>query len=213
MPPQSSQPDFPASSQQPPHDPYDFFMGSQKKHKKGLPGGLGGASLPLKLLIGALCAMFLVIIVVVVLSFFSGGKDTTTPLVAIARDQQELIRVSTLGSKSVGSTQLKNFAATAQASLTTAQQQLITRIQRSGTKVDTKLLTSTDSATTNEALTAALAANTYDVTFTTVMQTGLTDYLNKLETAAGASASKSEKLLLSNQAAQAKLLIQQLGNQ
>ncbi|MDB5182089.1 MAG: hypothetical protein JWP13_852 [Candidatus Saccharibacteria bacterium] len=214
MPPNQNQ--FPAPLQplppQPPNQQeqgrYDFFMSPEKPKKPGLLGSGGMSGKNLMIIVGAIVVV-LMIVAVIVASLF-GGKKEPLALLTVAQTQQELIRVAAEGSKATKSTTLQNFAVTTRVTLTSEQQAVLAQLKKQGVSPKTETLALAKNTKTDQALAAALAANTYDTTFASTMQTELDDYHAKLENASAAALTKAERTMLQKQISSAELLIKQL---
>ncbi|HSH55863.1 MAG TPA: hypothetical protein VK983_03485, partial [Candidatus Limnocylindrales bacterium] len=199
-------------SAQPQQNPYDFFLEQPAAKKTSfIPGG--SLSTPVKIVIFLLGVAGLVVGLLMAYAIFLKPPDNIAELTAVANQQQELIRVGGLAKSNVDDIPVQNFAANANISLTSAQKDLLGQLSTRGKKLDPKKLTAAQDAQTDEALTAAEAANSYDTTYLAIMQNGLTKYQTQLAAAHKASASKSEKELLTKQHEGAGLLLKQIGGQ
>lgn len=220
MPPYQNQPpnppEFPAPAPQAPTpDPYEFFLAQQKTSKKRAFGGnSGGPSMATKVLFGVFSLLFFGISMFILFNIVLGGEDTSAPVLAVASQQKETLRVAQAGAKQVNSSQLKVFVSTADVSLASAQKELITYLTKKGVKVDAESLPAMAGVTaTDKALASSLTTNTYDSTFTSIMQASLNKYLERLESAAALATTRTEKALLEKQASEARLLSQLLNGQ
>lgn len=207
MPPNQNQ--FPAPNPgEPGHDPYAFFMNPQKPSRRGL-FNLGGGMSNKWLLIGGIVVALILLFVGISLAS-SAGKAKTEELVTVVQTQQELIRVATDGTKNASSTNLKNFANTTVISLSSDQYRLLAAMQKQGRKVSPKELGLAKNSQTDQALSVAQAANTYDTTFASTMDTALSDYENKLDTATKAATTTAGINLLKQEMNNAQQLDKQL---
>ncbi len=163
------------------------------------------------IILGVLVAVLILLAVIIAMA--SGSKNDTLPLVSVAQTQQEIIRVSSDGAKNIRSGSLQNFAVTAQVSLRSSQQEVLSYLKKQGTKVKGKQLDLAKKPATDKALSAALAANTYDATFASVIKTELDSYDQKLAEATAAATTKKEQDLLQKQSVGAQLLRRQLTDQ
>lgn len=208
-------PPTPESLPQPPQqqDParYDFFMGSEQSGKKGLLPGSGSPMQKMLFIVGAFVVALILIALVVIM--LSGSKGNTAPLLSVAQSQQEIIRVATDGAKNVRGSKLKNFAVTAQVAVASAQRETLAQLKKQGVKPKTKDLALLKKVDTDKALAAALAANTYDTTFTSTMTTELEGYTARLEDAAAVATTKSELALIEKHRTGAELLRKQMLDQ
>jgi flagellar basal body-associated protein FliL len=184
----------------------------QPKARRSLPGG--------KSLLGRLIIAFGGLLVLIIL--FSVVKGLLTPkvfslpsFVSVAQDQQEMIHLATTASQQQAnglSTANKNFAVTAQLSLTSAQSQLLTYVQNNHKKISSKSLNLKVSASTDSQLTASAAGGNYDQTFQQIMQTQLTNYEQALKQAYAQTKGPKGRQLLSNEYNGAQLLLKQLNS-
>lgn len=199
---------YPAPPQQPEQNPYDFFMQQPDAAKKP-PFGASGSPLQKALFIGGLLIVLLIILAVI-MAMASGSKKDTTPLLSVAQSQQEIIRVSGDASKELRSVELQNFAVTSEVSMITAQRELLAHMDKVGGRPENKLLALGKKSQTDQALSAALAANTYDSTFRSSMTSEFQLYATNLQKASAAATTKSERDLLQKQLSEAELLFKQL---
>lgn len=191
-------------------NPYGFFLDQTPTGKTSMLGA-GGSSMITRILVVLVGLVGLLIGGFFVASLLFKTPDNAQRLLAVATTQQELIRVSDLGSKNVDDSRLQNFALTSKLSLTSSQQQLVSFLGKIGTEVDPKVLSASADNRTDAALKASESANTYDSTFASIMQRNLKKYEGSLKQAIQASTSRSEKELLLKQHAGALLLMKQLG--
>lgn len=199
---------FPApASQQPEKSPYDFFM-EQQQQKRSLfsGGGMGGTKM---LLLVSGIVLLLIIFGIIGIALL-GPKDDIAPELAVAQTQQEIVRVAADGAKNAKAGNLQNFAVTASLSVTSAQQEYLTFFASHGVKIGEKELALGRNAKTDQALAAALGANTYDTTFITVMRSELDSYETKLRAIAAKVTTKQAKELIQKLYDSAKLLSKQL---
>lgn len=190
--------------------PYDFFMQPQGNQSTSRLSGAGSMSTK-KLAIIVAVPVILIALIGAGLIAVLGKSDAPEPILAAAQTQNEIIRISTAGTKNARSDKLKNFAITAQSTMTSAQQQLLVAADKSKVKINKKALDDTKSATVDRALAAALTANTYDTTFSDTMKLELEKYVGQLTVASAAAPPKSAlEAELKKQSGNAKLLQQQL---
>jgi hypothetical protein len=197
---------------QQPYNPtpnYDFIMSPAPPPKKSLVPLPTNSSLLQRIAIAGGGLIILIIIIIVFASLLKGGGNNSA-LVSIAQQQNELIRIATLGTQQATDQSAKNFAQSTELSLTTEQQQLLTYLKTNGTKVSTKQLGLTKNAKTDTTLSAAQAASTFDSTFEQVMQSQLTSYAQSLKTTFGNTTGPKARQLLSNDYSAANLMLQQL---
>ncbi len=208
----------PSGDGTPPPD-YGFITQPPKPPRRslGLPSlpSNGPPFLRIAIVLGGL--LVLLILFVIIKSLLSGGGNTQA-LTTVAQDQQEMIHILTNGTtastqqQAVLSSADQNFAATAQLSLTSAQNQLIVYLKNNGKKVSTKTLNLKVSPATDQQLTTAASNSTYDTTFRQVMQSKLTNYEAALKAAYKQTKGRKGRQLLSNEYNGAQLLLTQLNS-
>lgn len=204
--PQSEEPD------------YGFIMEPPKPARRGLslPGFFGPDSSLLArvaLVLGGLLA--LIIIFAIARSLFSGGGNTAA-LTSVAQSQQSIIHVITNGPGQDNQQQAtladstKNFSATAQATLTSAQAQLIQYMADNHKKINEKDLDLKIDPAIDAQLSTAAANSTYDSAFRQAMKTQLTSYEQALQEAYKQTTGPKGRALLSQEFDDAQLLLRQL---
>jgi hypothetical protein len=198
----------PNSFQAPPpsnnsQSPYDFFMGSDNTPPKNTAAGK-------KLLFMVAMGVGILAALAVLLAVITGGSKASPQLVSVLQSQQEIVRVAKDGTKNAQATNLKNFSLTASISLTSAQSELTTYINKLGGKVGKNELNLAKNPQTDKALAASITTSTYDTTYTSVMQGELNTYETKLQSATVAALSENERALLQRYIIGAQLLRVQL---
>lgn len=156
----------------------------------------------------------ILIILLVVIKSLTGqiGKSNFTPYIGIAQEQQAMVHlVTNAGDQDNLTPATQNFAATAQFSLTSSRNDITQYLLLNHQKVDPKILGLKISASTDEELTNAGSAGTYDQTFQTIMKDRLTTYTNSLKKAYLETKGKKGHDLLNDDYNQAQLLLTQLG--
>ncbi len=189
---------------------YDFFLNPAQAPKPGKLPNVPGVRSPflkrLILIVGG--GLLLIVVVWIFASVVLGGKSDTG-LLSVAQAQTELIRVATEGTQDATVQTTKNLAITTQLALDTDQGQLLAYASKHGTKISPKQLGLTKNASTDQQLSNAQAASNFDAVFAQVMQTNLQAYAGILKQAFNASASTTQKQLLSTEYARANLLLAQ----
>jgi hypothetical protein len=200
-------PPIPAPGQ--PQPDYGFITNAGPPPKKLslLPSG---SSTMQRALIALGGLVILVIIIVIFVSILTGGKNINASLTSLAARQNELVRIATLGTQQASSQDAKNFAISAQLSLGSDQQQLISYIASQGHKVGTKELAADQDTKTDSQLNTAAAASTFDTTFSTIMQNELTSYTQELKTTFAKATKQNAKVLLNQEYQNAQLLLKQV---
>ena len=189
--------------------PYDFIVNpGTGPQRSRLPGGNSVVTRSLLILGGIL---LLVIVFIVGKNLLLVDSSSAPLLIDAASQQQELVHLST---KAVQEPSLepttKNFALTAQLTLTSQQHQLLVYLKSQGHKVAPKQLSTLGSLATDQQLAASIAASTYDATFRQIMVTKLTAYKQTLQQASTKTSGPGGRSLLDRDYTSAVLLLQQL---
>lgn len=185
------------------------------RHGLLLPN-LSGSSSPIVRIGIILGGLLVVLILFVIIKGLLSGPGNTPALTSVGQDQQAMIHILTNGAGSDSQQQAtlsansQNFAATAQLSLTSAQNQLVTYMKNNGKKVKTKTLALKISPATDQELTTAASNSTYETTFQKIMQTSLVNYQKDLQAAYKQTKGPKGRQLLSNEFNGAQLLLAQL---
>jgi hypothetical protein len=192
-----------------PGNPYDFIMNPAPAPKRTrLPFGQNKFLGKIILVLGGL--FVLLIIAVIVASVLQGNKTSTTDLVSLAQTQQEIIRISTLGTSDAVSQTTRNLAVTTQYTVLTQQQQVLAHLTKLGHKVGQKELTLKQDATTDQKFTAAKANSTYDQTYTEVMQQELSSYSTMVQNLIVKTPAGAQREVYSDYNQQTQLLIAEI---
>lgn len=144
-------------------------------------------------------AVVVVALVMMVGSFISNvGKADTEALIAAAKQQQELIRISKIGSDKAKTQAAKNIAVTTLLALESEQDEMQEAIKTAGLNPK-KILTGGADSKTDQALTAAEQNNRFDEEFLKVMTTSLTNYQKSVKAAYDGATSTKLKTALTAQ--------------
>lgn len=158
--------------------------------------------------VGALSV--LIIIAVLAISVIGGGGGgNKAPMVTVAQEQTELIRVATQGAQHGVDQKTQNVAYNVQLSVESANSQLLAYLKQNGQKIAPKTLALKHSTQTDTALATALTNSTFDTTFNDILQRDLTAYAQSIKTAFNANPGTKGKALLNTQYAAANLLLEQ----
>jgi hypothetical protein len=203
---QPDQPQQPAPQQ--PQSDYEFFLNPEQPAKQSrLPGGNSTATRAL--LFGGLLVVLMIVFAVA--KSLLGGSANLTGFVSVAQDQQSMLHIlQSAGQQQDLSTDNKNFAATAEISLDSAQSDLIGYLKINHQKVSVKQLNLKISSSVDTQLAAAASGSTYNQTFKEVMQTQLNSYVVHLQQTYQQTSGPKGRALLNSDYAQAKLLLNQL---
>jgi hypothetical protein len=186
-------------------------MSSQQPPQKKFPLPGSNSSLPIRigLVAGGLVALLIIFNIV---KGLLAGPSNFPYYMSVIQDQQEITHLSSLALQQEDlSTSHKNFAATSQVSVKSAQSDLVKLLIANKKKVDDKQANLKVSTATDARLETALASGTYNTVFSEVMQEQLATYKKDLNTVYNKTQSQGNRRLLKNQYDQADLLIIQLG--
>jgi hypothetical protein len=192
-PPQPGQ--LPNSGFPPGHNPYEFIMNGGTAPRK--PPVLKGGSLKSRVLIilgGGILAMILV--VMLSNAFRSASNANAAILSDLVAEQQEIVRVSTLGIKDAVGSPAKNFAQSTYSSVTSEQIQLQDYLKSKKIKLTKVQLNSKLDSKTDTALETAKQANAYDDTLTTTLLGLLSTYANDASKAYKTASNTTSKGIL-----------------
>jgi len=191
------------------HNPYEFIV-NPVQPRRGM-GAFGGKT-PWKgiALIGG--ALVVVMIVVAVIINGAAPKGSVPGLTSAAQRQQEIIRIATEATKTATGQDTLNFAANVEFSIASSQQQTLTYLQEHGTKLKTKQLALNKDLKTDELLTNAQTAGTYDTTVVQTLTAQLQTYEGILQSTNSQTSSKSAKQLLQTSFVSAEKLLEQAKN-
>lgn len=179
------------------HNPYEFIVApNTSKHSGKLLGGNAFLA-KIGLLVGG--AIVLMIVAAVLLNALVPNKSGTAELTTIAEQQQELIRVATLGSQQAQGQVTQNFAASVQYGLTSDQNQVINYLASHGKKVNAKTLVLKQNSKTDQLLADAASAGNFDSVLTQTLTDQLNTYQRTLQTTYKAVSGKTVKTLLQNE--------------
>lgn len=213
-------PNYTDSGAQPQHD-YSFLTEAAPAlpNKKGLSMGLGSgvSSLAGKLIVAGVGLFVLLVAFAIFKSLMSSGPSfSTTALMSVAQDQQELIHLTTnLQQTTQGVTMAPTTTSsfiTVELTMTDAQKKLIQYLQTNKYKVNVKLLNAKVSTSVDTEITSAIGSGTIDQTYMSVMQTQLNTYCNDLKAAYAGDHGAKGRALLSADYDGAQLLLQQLNS-
>lgn len=203
--PPSQPPAFPTAPQ-PNTGQYDFITAPQQPHHSLFGGGPKAKTIAI---ITGGAVLVIVLVWFIFSSIFGGQGPATAPLVSLAQKQNELVRISSDALNQATEQTTKNLAANVEASLQTDQTSLLAFLQKHGTKVNPKVLAQTASKQTDSQLASAQTNGTYDHTYISIIQSQLTAYEQSLKSTFDSTTNPDERQLLSNEYANAQLLLQQ----
>lgn len=190
-----------------PTNNYDFIMNPQKP-QKGFFGGVKGDPFITKILLIVGGAVVLMIVLALVVNIFFGGKTSTESIVALAQSEQEIVRLSEMGSTATGQ-QTKNASINTLVSVKSHQQQWVAFLADHGREIKKDELELKKDASTDSKLENAKQASAFDTTYTALMRSQLELYSAALKGAYDGSSNEQERELLSKHFNDVQLLLEQ----
>lgn len=176
---------------------YDFIFNPKQSGKK--PALFGNTSKKGRMIVVGVGALVLIMLALLITGLISNaGKADTEALVAAAKQQQELIRVSKIGVDKARTQAAKNIAVTTLLALQSEQDEMQEAIKTAGLNPK-KVLTGSANTKTDQALNAAEQNNRFDEEFLSVMTTSLTNYQKSVKAAYDGATSKKLKSALTLQ--------------
>lgn len=161
-------------------NPYAFITDPSKPQKKPfLPGGNSQKS-RIFIVLGVLFG--LVILGVIVMAVISSiGSSEKQSWLKLAQEQQDLIRISELGSQKAQNRDTKNLAITTKLSLTSSQSTINSLAKKNGVQVDSKSLSLGKDTKVDATLKTAEQTNQFDKVFAEVLKAKLTTYQSDMK--------------------------------
>lgn len=188
---------------------YEFIVNPQQAPKKKL---IGGSSVAVR--IGVVLGLIVILLIafVVIRNVLSSGSSNQTALVAVLSEQKELIRLATDVQKKGAplNNKTRNVAITTELSISSAKNELVKYLAKSGQKIDAKKILNPSSSFNDSQLKAAMASGNYDATVNDVLRTQLTSYQADLKTAFNKTPGPVGRELLNRQYDAAGLILKQL---
>lgn len=180
---------------------YDFIMNSPQPKK-------GFGSMKQRLLIVLVGGLVLLTIIIVVFAMLSGsGGSSVDNLTSLAQQQTEIARIADIGVQKSTSDATKNLAYTTKLSLLSSQQQTVAFLAKKGKKLNEKTLALKKNSTTDQRLSDAESNNTFDETFTKLLNDELTSYRTAVQAEFKTSTNNAERLILQDSFNGTSLLI------
>lgn len=207
MQPQAPGPNLP--SMQPPQPNYDFIVNPAAPPKKP-KFSFSGSSMLAKVIFVAIVLVVLMV-AFTIFKAMTAKPNVSSYYVAVAQDQSLLTHIATQATQQSGaSTVTLNSAVTVNASITSAQTELLAYMKTINAKATTKQLGLKVTPSVDSTLTNGATAGTYDTVYKTTMDAALATYMKDLKTAYSNTTGPKGKALLSAEFQSAELLVKQL---
>lgn len=194
------------SNQQPGHDPYAFIMADPQKAKRNLLPNPNSRKQRL-LFVGGGGAILLILLLIGFLLFSSSRTTATKQLLSIAQTQNEVIRVSDLGTRNARSSDAQAFAQSTSLSVSSSQKEIVDYLTKQGLKTKPKDLATKQNGATDKALETASQASQYDQEFVETLTKLLKQYQTELKTAYDQTESAAQKQILQDSFNQVNVLL------
>ncbi len=170
--------------------PYDFIMDT------GKPKRFSGSLKQRVTIVSIGAVLFLVIAIVFISIIGSGGKTNIQSLVNLAQQQNELVRIATIGTTDAVSRDTKVLAETTKLSIQSNQNQTLALLSQYHHNVSIPTLLLLKNSRTDQELTSAAQSDTFDDTFTKIIQDQLNTYKQSLQSEFKLATRNSEKTVL-----------------
>lgn len=173
----------PYNPQQIEKNPYDFLM-DKPEPKKGLLPTFSGGNFKKRILIIAVGGLITLMLVVIIYGLaFGGAPSNKEELISIAQQQNEIIRVASIGDQKAREAQAKSLGLTTKLTLITDQQPLLSTLKSQKVRISSRQLSASKNPKTDDALTQADQANQFDDVYIHTLQDELTNYQKALKKA------------------------------
>ena len=186
------------------HNPYEFIINPAATHGKTSNSSVLKRALTI---VGVL--IVLTIIGAVVANFLIPKDNTGSHMIAVAQEQQEIVRVADQVARTATSSQLKNFAITTQMSVDSNRLATLQYMANRKIKADDKTLALKQNTETDKRLKAAQSTNTFDSIAAQTLNTQLVTYQANLKKAYDAVTGKKARALLQTSYDAASALVTQ----
>jgi len=173
---------------------YEFLNPAKPAKRSLLPGGGSKKGRIITVAIGA--ALLLVIGLFLVSLFASAGKATSQDVLKAVQQQQELIRISTLGVEKARESDTLNLAVNTKLTMESDKAEMLAVAKDHGfKKIDNKLLGQGRNGQTDQKLTQADQANRFDEVFAAELQAQLAAYQQTLKRILDGTAKKHKPVI------------------
>jgi hypothetical protein len=176
----------------PSHNPYDFITNPGSPPRKPLLGG----SFKSRLAVIGGGGILLVILLVTVFSLLRGGGGNTAALQTVLADQQEIIRIATIGTTGARSTEGMNLVMNINQAVTSDKVALMAYLKEKKVKTSAEQLAAKKNTATDETLKTASQNNRFDEAFATTMDGLLKTYRSDLSKAYDNASNQESKDIL-----------------
>lgn len=158
---------------------FDFIMNPQKPTKKSL---LPPMSPKTRLMVYiSLGIIGVLLIIIIASSLLGGGSSGTEQVVKIAQQQNEIIRISTLGNQKAGGTQAKKLAAITNSTISSDQKNTLSYLEKQDKKLKDKELRLLQDKEVDTDLTNAERNGRFDEVFTKIILEKLNEYQTTMQ--------------------------------
>ncbi len=175
---------------------FDFIMNAGQKSKRSLlPSGSPKQRLIMYIVLGLVGLLALVVLYAL---FFAGGDPNTEKIVSITKQQNEIIRIATLGNQKARSQDTKKLAALTVSTVSSDQKQTINYLGKLKRKINQKELNASANKKHDEALKAAEQNGRFDEAFEDTLLELINDYRADLQATQGNLGANGKELFDTN---------------
>jgi len=177
---------------------YDFITNTNHRPKKA-SAPMRGGSLRSRILKIAGGGLVLIILVVVISRFaFGSSANNGVLLTALVAQQQEVVRIATLGVADAKDPVVINFAQTTKTVVSSQESELLSYLKSKNVKYTTAQLSAEKNTETDKILAQAVASNQYDSVFTETLKASLLTYTKDIKKNHDSASNAKSKTILAD---------------
>jgi len=149
------------------------------------------------MLVAAVAGGLILIVSLLVFGLIFRGNGNADSLISLTQQQNEIVRIATLGSANASGS-ARSFSTTTQLAVQSDQTLLLANLKANRHSVAPKILIATKNARIDAILAKATQENSYDETVTATLKTALLAYKDAVKKAYDAESSPKTKKILSD---------------
>jgi flagellar basal body-associated protein FliL len=180
------------TSPQPPTGQYDFILAPESQKRK-----FSGGSTKSRLIFVGVIVIVLVLVGSILASILSSaGNQDVKSIKKLVAQQEELVRITELGSDRAQDYKIRSLAYTTKLSILTQQQKLLSYLEERGSDPSKEELAAELQPKLEAELEQAASNNRFDETFSAALDTALRAYAKETEVASKNVGSEKTKAVL-----------------
>jgi len=186
------------------NNPYAFIMSDPSQNARG---SKTSGSTKTRIIIVVIVGVVILIVGIVGFSLLTKGSgDNSKPLLSVAQQQAEIIRVAGIGQEKSRNPDIRSLSITTKLSFTTSEQQLVGLLKKK-TKVSESVLSLGKDSKVDTTLAAASLDNRFDEVYKKIITTKLNDYQTSLSQLQKGVLGLNEKKILESSFNQTGLIL------